>query len=829
MAPSRGVTDDEQTQDARPSPPTLSDEPSRALLEERAKQPQFTVRALICGLLIGVLIAFSNTYFGLQTGWISGMAMPSALIGYATFRGLDTLRLHSLGGIGQDTLLGYAMGQGFSEVENVLVQTVAGSVGTMPLGCGFVGVVPALEFLLGESETPWTNATESVDKDNSFITPEPHFNPDLATSVHMQPPSASSSDQPFTLHNNELAALRMSESAIAASEQSVGGIHLSTSYLILWALGLCFFGVVFAVPLRREVIIREKLKFPSGTATALIIGVLHGSNNDKEGSAVSSAARTRSGEPDDEEREGLLYEDGSDPDTSPSNPSAQEAGISGKDYNKQRDWLQQIRLLSISFALSGAYTLASYFVPQLHDIPIFGTYLGKSWLWALNPSPAYAGQGIIMGPATTLHMLLGAVLGWAVLSPIAKAQGWAPGEVDDWEKGSKGWIVWVSLAIMLADAIVSLGWLVLRPCIWYAQLYLPPFVQGCRDKGLKRHISNLTHRKTQRYSPVSLVNSDAASNEGEPNGKTSHFAFSTEDEYDAPPHHLISKKVTLVALALSLVFCAFAVQYSFSSLLPLGLTILSLVLALLLSIMGVRALGETDLNPVSGISKLTQLLFALVTPKGSRAAVPMNLIAGAISESGALQAGDLLQDLKTGHLLGASPKAQFWGQMIGSGVGAIVSALIYKLYTRVYDVPGGLFQVPTGYVWIFTARLVTGAGLPPRVPSFAFAAAALWAVLTALRIYGSHLQRVNSGHKSFWASGAWMPYVPGGIAVAVGMYNTPSFTLARTAGGLLALWWMGWKKRSQTPLIVLASGLILGEGLLSIVNLGLASAHVPHL
>lgn len=49
---------------------------------------------------------------------------------------------------------------------------------------------------------------------------------------------------------------------------------------------------------------------------------------------------------------------------------------------------------------------------------------------------------------------------------------------------------------------------------------------------------------------------------------------------------------------------------------------------------------------------------------------------------GALQAGDLMQDLKTGHLLGASPKAQFWGQMIGATVGAVFSAFIYRLYTR---------------------------------------------------------------------------------------------------------------------------------------------------
>lgn len=40
-----------------------------------------------------------------------------------------------------------------------------------------------------------------------------------------------------------------------------------------------------------------------------------------------------------------------------------------------------------------------------------------------------------------------------------------------------------------------------------------------------------------------------------------------------------------------------------------------------------------------------------------------------------------MQDLKTGHLLGAAPKAQFWGQVIGATVGAVLSAFIYRLYT----------------------------------------------------------------------------------------------------------------------------------------------------
>lgn len=74
---------------------------------------------------------------------------------------------------------------------------------------------------------------------------------------------------------------------------------------------------------------------------------------------------------------------------------------------------------------------------------------------------------------------------------------------------------------------------------------------------------------------------------------------------------------------------------------------------------------------------------------------------------------------------------------------------------------------------------------------WALGAAVLFAVTTALR--------------TRTAGTRWHALIPGGIAVAVGMYNVPSFTLARTIGGLFGWWWrarMGWK---ETPLIVLAS------------------------
>lgn len=51
-----------------------------------------------------------------------------------------------------------------------------------------------------------------------------------------------------------------------------------------------------------------------------------------------------------------------------------------------------------------------------------------------------------------------------------------------------------------------------------------------------------------------------------------------------------------------------------------------------------------------------------------------------------------MQDLKTGHLLGAAPRAQFWGQVIGATAGAVASAFIYKVYTTQVSLLRGIIE-----------------------------------------------------------------------------------------------------------------------------------------
>jgi len=73
------------------------------------------------------------------------------------------------------------------------------------------------------------------------------------------------------------------------------------------------------------------------------------------------------------------------------------------------------------------------------------------------------------------------IVGWAILSPLAKFEGWAPGPVGDMSTGSRGWILWVSLAIMCADSIVSLIPVVAESVISAARGWTPLETQNNTD------------------------------------------------------------------------------------------------------------------------------------------------------------------------------------------------------------------------------------------------------------------------------------------------------------------------------------------------------------
>uniref|UniRef100_A0A0L0NW13 Oligopeptide transporter n=1 Tax=Candidozyma auris TaxID=498019 RepID=A0A0L0NW13_CANAR len=672
--------------------------------EEKAELPQATIKSTIVGLMIGTVVLISNFQFGLQTGWVSMMSLPSALLGFTIFKLSPWSKL-------------------FTDVENVYIQSVSVAVGTGPLAYGLVGIVPAIEKFLTEDES----GTGSK-------------------------------------------------------------IVLSLSQLIVWSLGLSLFGVFFAIPLRKQVIIKEKLPFPSGSATATLISVLHGTElydekKDHPRGGDSHEHATDSGSSIEYIHGGVIL------------PSeSREIKLA----QKKEAYRTNIRFLTVTFVVSALYTLIAYFIPILKILPIFGHKLSRVYQWNFQPSPAYIGQGIIMGLPSVSYMLFGALLGWGVLAPLSKYLGWAPGPIDDWVTGGQGWILWLSLSVMIADSIVSFV------VVTYKSLH----------EGITSMVTRSSSEVHQRLLG-GTVSYDAVESQIEVLSETSSFA-------DLLKVHLISNKITIAGVVLSSIVCMWAMKAVFGDLIPHYATFIAVVLALFFSILGVRALGETDLNPVSGIGKLSQLIFAAFIPRNHPSRILVNLVAGGIAEAGAQQAGDLMQDLKTGHLLGASPKAQFAAQMIGTVYSVFVSSIMYKVYNSVYEIPSQTFRIPTAVVWIDCSRLVTGEGLPPHAFEFCILFGAVFGLISAVKnILPSHSRH----HK-------YLKYLPNGVAVGIGIYNTPNFTLARFLGGLIAFVWLkyaGKRKDEKVKMVIVSSGLVLGEGLFSGFTMLMTSLKVPHL
>ncbi|KAH3665739.1 hypothetical protein OGAPHI_003927 [Ogataea philodendri] len=705
--------------------------------DAKAALPQVTFRSTVAGLLIGSIILVSNFQFGLQTGWVSMMSLPSALLGFSIFRSLQS-RLHCQ----------------FTDVENVFVQSVSVAVATGPLAYGFVGIIPAIEKLMTDSESGYES-----------------------------------------------------------------GIDLQPLWkLTVWALGLAFFGVFFAVPLRRQFIIKEKLPFPSGSATATLISVFHGTTinvESKPALAVQPAPQ--------EQLEPVL-----EPTTTPNNVTIVESQDLCQ-LQQLETYQTNIKLLISTASVSSVYTIFGYFVPQIKSIPILGSNLSKSYMINFQPSPSYIGQGMIMGFATTAYMMVGMVLGWCVLSPLAQKMGWAPGPVDDWKDGAEGWIMWISLAIMISDSIVSFVVIVFKSLysLYYSDSSSssetptdPNFADEIErlidenEPPSDEDVSNSTYHggnsadNVKISAPPSLVASDL----------TDRSTYVDLDE-----SHQVSTTVTVVGLIVSSLACVVCTKIVFGPVIPLYAIVTAIVLSLFLSVLGVRALGETDLNPVSGIGKLSQLIFALIIPKSQPGAILINLISGAISEAATQQAGDLMQDLKTGYLLGASPKAQFVAQIYGSLFSVVLSAIMYKLYNTIYEIPNQMFKIPTAIIWIDCARLVNGSGLPPRVFEFAVVLGILFAIISFAK---NTISPESKWHK-------YLIYLPSGVPVGIGIYNIPSFTLARFVGGLLSYVWLQkmalGNSDARVRLIIFSSGLVLGEGLFSVMNMILTSLNVPHL
>src|SRR5699024_2788501 len=239
-------------------------------------------------------------------------------------------------------------------------------------------------------------------------------------------------------------------------------------------------------------------------------------------------------------------------------------------------------------------------------------------------------------------------------------------------------------------------------------------------------------------------------------------------------------------------------------------------------------------NPISGVTIATILATSLillvllgsqiefaVDMEHARAAAAAAIIVGAMVACAAAIAGDNLQDLKAGQLVGATPYKQQIMQIVGVVAAALVIAPILSLLFNAYGLGGVLPRAGMNPSEMLSAPQAT---LMQSVAEGVFARNLEWdmiwigaVIAVAIIILDKILEARDASFRT--------PV----LAVAVGIYLPLELTVPIFIGGMIT-WWAGRRvaarakregkdadeavKQSERSGLLFSSGLITGEALI---------------
>jgi putative OPT family oligopeptide transporter len=367
-----------------------------------------------------------------------------------------------------------------------------------------------------------------------------------------------------------------------------------------WVLAIAglggILGVLFSVPLRRALIVEQKLAFPEGQAAAEVL---------------------KAGE----------------------NPA------------------QGIRILGLS-ALGGAFAKLAA-ASGLKLIPdaaasagFFGKYLGY---FGTNLSPALIGVGYIVGLNVGIVVLAGAMLSWNIAIPLYVASA-LPGNAE------------------LAQAAAGLPAEEIAGLVWSKQIrYLG--VGAMLVGGLWALVS-------LRHSLASGIKSGLAAARASAAG-----VAVAHTEQDLPMKSVL---VGIVLFTLPLLALYQVIVGTLAVSLPM--TVIMIVAGFLFCSVSAYMAGlvGSSNNPVSGITIATILFSAvmllLMMGKDSAIGPVAAVMIGAVVCCAACIAGDNLQDLKCGYIVGATPWRQQVMLAIGAASSALVMAPVLNLLAEAYGI-----------------------------------------------------------------------------------------------------------------------------------------------
>jgi len=211
-----------------------------------------------------------------------------------------------------------------------------------------------------------------------------------------------------------------------------------------------------------------------------------------------------------------------------------------------------------------------------------------------------------------------------------------------------------------------------------------------------------------------------------------------------------------------------------------------------------ECIGRTNWSPMSGMTLIAvTVLIIIASGLGDRAAKIASVMVGAATCVAMAQATDLMLDLKTGYLVGATPRKQQTGQFLATWLGPIViMILIYVLHSAYgfageADADENALPAPQANALAETMDMILGGDVP--IHKYA-AGAGLGALLSASGIGGL------------------------GILVGLGFYLPFHIVLTYSVGTVIRLF-VDWKKGvrfSEEVGLPIAAGLIVGEALIGV-------------
>lgn len=382
-----------------------------------------------------------------------------------------------------------------------------------------------------------------------------------------------------------------------------------------------------------------------------------------------------------------------------------------------------------------------------------GGYSLKNLTFALDPSLLMVGLGMISGFRAGFSVLLGGIIAWAIVGPAVLDAGFVEGGAADksWFKEMVPWMLWPGVAMMVLASLTSFAF------SW--------------------------------RSVLKALRGGAGGGDADPGG------------HDVPRKIFI--RALLVALVLSVIlqFVIFDIG--------IGIAILAVVLSFVLAIVAARVTGETGITPIGAMGKVTQLTFGAVDPGSATS----NLMCANVTGGAASQCGDLLHDMKTGLMVGASPRFLATAQFFGLLAGALVGSAAY------------LLLVPDP-----KAMLITEEWAAPAV--------AQWKAVAEVFTKGFEAMPQGAVEAIIWAGGAGIllaiaekvaprrvaRWIPSPAAMGLAFVIPAYYAIGIFVGGLILLI-MERVARTWTArfLIVIAAGLVAGE---SLTGIGVALAKI---